>query len=208
MSASVLEVPRGERVAAPARLEACLAELAMLHRRVCPREVLGVRMGLHAGEVLGLDLPRTDKRLFVLVETDGCLADALSVATGCWLGHRTLRLIDHGKTAATFVDTLAGRAVRIWPHPAARRRAVDFVPDAPDRWHAQRDGYRIMPVADLLRVEDVALTIDLSAIRSRNGTRVVCEACEEDVVNEREVVRGGRTLCLACAGDRYYTVTR
>jgi formylmethanofuran dehydrogenase subunit E len=62
-------------------------------------------MGLHAGQLLQLDLPRTDKRLFVLVETDGCLTDGVAVATGCWFGRRTLRLVDQGKVAATFVDT-------------------------------------------------------------------------------------------------------
>src|SRR3712207_7090667 len=46
------------------------------------------------------------------VETDGCFADGVSVATGCWLGRRTLRLVDHGKVAATFMDTLTERAVR------------------------------------------------------------------------------------------------
>ena len=160
-------------------------------------------MGLHAGELLDLDLPRTDKRLFVFVETDGCLADSVSVATGCWLGHRTLRLIDHGKTAATFVDTASGRAIRIWPHPAARRRALDHVPGAPDRWHAQRDGYQVMPVGELLRAEPVTLALDLAAIVSRHGRRVVCASCDEDVINERAVVVDGRPSCRACAGERY-----
>ena len=51
------------------------------------------------------ELPQTDKRLYTFVETDGCFADGVMVATGCSLGHRTLRLIDYGKVAATFVDT-------------------------------------------------------------------------------------------------------
>jgi formylmethanofuran dehydrogenase subunit E len=59
--------------------------------------VLGVRIGLAAGEALDLDLPRADKRLLMLVETDGCFADGVSVATGCWLGRRTLRLVDYGR---------------------------------------------------------------------------------------------------------------
>lgn len=189
---------------APARLRACLAELTALHRHVCPRQVLGVRMGLYAGELLGLDLPRSDKRVLVFVETDGCLADSISVATGCWLGRRTLRLIDQGKTAATFVDTVTGRAIRIRPQPTARRRALDHAPDAPDRWHAQLDGYRIMPIAELLGAEPVTLALDLDAIRSSPGKRAVCAECGEDVMNEREVIRDGTAFCQACAGDRYY----
>lgn len=203
-SREALDTRRSPRPSTPPRLAACLAEAATLHRHLCPRQVLGVRMGLYAGELLGIELPRMDKRLLVFVETDGCLADSVSVATGCWLGHRTLRLIDHGKTAATFVDMVTGRAIRVWPHPAARRRALEHVPDAPDRWHAQRDGYQVMPAGELLRAERVTLALDLAAIVSRNGKRVVCASCDEDVINEREVVVGARPYCRSCAGGRYY----
>ena len=190
--------------AAPA-IERCLSELGALHPRLCPRQVLGTRIGLEAGEALGLDLPRADKRLFTFVETDGCFADSVSVATGCWLGHRTLRLVDHGRTAATFVDTSTGRAVRIWPHPDARLRACDLEPDAPSRWHAQRDAYRIMPSSELLEVRPVTLRVDLDALISRNGRRVVCERCGEDVVNDRQV-SDEPPLCRHCAGDSYYRI--
>lgn len=181
-----------------------LAKLAPLHDHLCPRQVLGVRMGLRAGELLDLELPRSDKRLLVFVETDGCFADSVSVVTGCWLGHRTLRLIDHGKTAATFVDLRAGRAVRVWPHPAARQRAADQQPDARSRWHAQRDAYQTMGVADLLCAQPVGLTLDLQAIVGRPGVRVACAACGEDIVNERERSVRGVPYCRGCTGEHYY----
>jgi len=185
-------------------LTEALAKLVPLHDHLCPRQVLGVRMGLYAGELLGLDLPRSDKRLFVFVETDGCFADSISAATGCWLGHRTLRLIDHGKTAATFVDARAGRAVRVWPHPAARQRAADQQPDARSRWHAQRDAYRTMGVPELLCAQPVGLTLDLDTIVSRPGVRVACAACGEDIVNGRERSVQGVPYCRGCTGERYY----
>lgn len=189
------------------RLAACLDDLTTLHRHICPRQVLGVRMGLYAGELLGVDLPRADKRLLVFVETDGCFADSISVASGCWLGHRTLRLMDHGKTAVTVVDTRGEDAVRVWPHPDARERALAYAPDAPDRWHAMRDGYRIMPVRELLEAARVTLDVDLAALISRNGRRVVCGSCGEDVINERAVIRDSGTLCRDCAGSPYFRIT-
>src|SRR3712207_2562556 len=72
-------------------------------------------MGLYAAELLNLDLPQTEKRLLTFVETDGCFADGVSVVTGCWLGHRTLRLVEYGKGAGTFVDRQRERAIRVWP---------------------------------------------------------------------------------------------
>ena len=130
--------------------DGAVAELSRLHTRLCPRQVLGVRIGRHAGYPLGVGVPRTDKRMIVIVELDGCFADGAFVATGCWFGRRTLRLVDHGRVAATFVDLATRAAVRIWPAARARAAAQHFVPDAPDAWHAQLEAYRTMPAAKLL----------------------------------------------------------
>ncbi len=87
---------------------------------------------------------------------DGCFADAVSVATGCWPGKRTLRLIDHGKVAATFVDIATGRAIRMWPDPNARSLGRGYAPDASSPWHAQLVGYQTLPTAALLCKAPVA----------------------------------------------------
>ncbi|MBI4785628.1 MAG: TraR/DksA C4-type zinc finger protein [Chloroflexi bacterium] len=178
---------------------------AQRHRNhLCPRQVLGVRMGLYAGELLGLDLPQTDKRLYTFVESDGCLTDGVAVATGCWWGSRTMYLMDYGKTAATFVDTLTERAFRIWPAVESRQRAYDYAPEGLDRWHAQLVGYQNMPTAELLQAQTVTLALSLRTLISHHGGRVVCDGCGEDIINEREVRRGGQVLCRACAGNGYY----
>lgn len=195
-------------VISPERLVTYRAQLATMHARFCPRQVLGLRMGLLAGQLFGVELPCTDKHLFVFVETDGCLADAISVSTGCWLGHRTLRLIDHGKTAATFVDSETGRAFRIRPHPASRARAAELAPPTTDRWHAQRDGYLTMPATELLVADRVELNVDPRAIISRPSRRVECVSCGEEIVNEREVVVDGLSRCRACTGEAYFRSVR
>ncbi len=188
-------------------------ELLQLHNHICPRQVLGVRMGELAGDLFGLPLPQTNKRLLVFVETDGCFADGVMVATGCSLGHRTLRLVDQGKVAATFVDTRSTtnpqRAVRIHPHPLARRRALDaYARQHPNgtysRWQAQFDSYQSMPVEELLSVQNVELTVSSAFLISRPGVRAVCSACGEEIINEREVRSDGLVLCRHCAGESYY----
>lgn len=190
---------------ARASLGPIFAHSASLHGHLCPRQVLGVRMGATAAAALGVEVPQADKRLFVFVETDGCFADGVAAATGCWLGRRTLRLIDHGKVAATFVDTADGRAVRCWPHPLARERAARYAPDAETRWRAQLAGYRVMPDGELLCMRAVKLTVPMHEIISRPGLRASCAACGEEIINEREVRVAGRILCRGCAqGDSYY----
>ncbi|MCZ7541531.1 MAG: FmdE family protein [Anaerolineae bacterium] len=184
-------------------LEDLLQASAALHRHLCPRQVLGVRMGLLGGCWLGLTVPRDDKRLLVFVETDGCAADGVAVATGCRVGGRTLRVVDFGKVAATFVDTRTGRAVRIAPSPASRERAWTYAPDARSRWHAQLAGYQRMPDEELLIAQDVVLTASLEKLLSKPGCRVNCQICGEEIINEREVAREGMILCRACAGEGY-----
>jgi formylmethanofuran dehydrogenase subunit E len=191
-----------ERVA----IQAALSRLAGRHQHLCPRQVLGVRGGLHAAAWLGIDVPQTDKRLLALVEMDGCFADGVSAATGCWLGRRTLRLIDHGKTAVTLVDTVTGRAVRVAPRADARARAIEAAPAGVDRWQAQLEGYQNLADASILRAVPVVVSLDLAALISRPGLRVCCELCGEEITNEREVRLGSWTVCRGCAGDQYYRV--
>lgn len=194
-------------------LSELLEQSAALHRHLCPRQVLGVRMGMLAGEVLGLDLPQVDsracapgagKRLLTIVETDGCASDGIAVATNCWVGRRTMRVEDYGKVAATFVDTHTGQAVRIIPRGQARALAREFAPEARNRWEAQRLGYQRMPAEDLFSVQSVCLNTPLEQIVSRAGKRAICDLCGEEIMNEREVVRAGSALCRACAGPAYY----
>ena len=174
------------------------------HNHLCPRQVLGVRIGIYVAELFGFDLPQNDKRLFAFVETDGCLIDGIAVATGCWVGNRTMRVMDYGKSAATFVDTQTERALRVIPHPQSRTRARDYAPVAPDRWHAQLVAYQLMPTEELLLAQEVMLTVSFAAIISQHGHRVVCGRCGEDIINEREAYANCEILCRACTGDAYY----
>lgn len=175
-----------------------------MHRHICPRQVLGARMGLLAGKTLGLELPRLDKRLLVLVETDGCFADGVSVATGCWLGRRTMRLMDYGKVAATFIDTRSSLAVRIAPHQNARANARALFPHL-SKWSAYLEGYKVLPDEELLTVCAVNLNFSLEQLLSQAGARVTCEQCFEEILNQREVSQDGRVLCQSCAGESYWT---
>lgn len=185
-------------------LETLLNTCSILHQHLCPRQVLGVRMGLLGGRLLGIDVPQTDKRLLTLVELDGCGADGIAVATGCRVGRRSLRILDYGKTAATFVDTHTGRAFRVRPNPAARDCAQEYAPEATTRWEGYLLGYQRMPEDELLLAQEVALTWSLEKLLSKHGYRVTCEQCGEEIINEREVVVEGRILCQTCGVASYF----
>ncbi|MBM4423578.1 MAG: formylmethanofuran dehydrogenase [Chloroflexi bacterium] len=186
-------------------LEKFLEASAALHRHLCPRQVLGVRIGMMAEDALGIELPQNDKRVFAVVETDGCASDGIAVATHCWVGRRTMRVEDYGKVAATFVDTRTGLAVRIAPRLDARERASRYAPEAHTHWEAMLIGYQRMPPNELLAARKVVLRAPLDEWISRANLRVCCEQCGEEIMNQREVARNGLALCRSCAGPSYYS---
>lgn len=185
-------------------LKLLLKVSAERHEHLCPRQVLGVRMGMLAGRLLELPLPQSNKRLLTLVETDGCFADGVAVATGCELGHRTLRLVDYGKPAATFIDTTTRQAIRIAIHPDSRTQAVEYADGSLTPWRTYLAAYQVMPDDALFVSRPVSLNFSVAALVSEPRHRVNCAACGEEIINHREVVVNGETLCRACAGHAYY----
>ncbi len=185
-------------------LEYYLKKSAADHDHLCPRQVLGVRIGLAGLEALGFSEPPKKKRLMVICETDGCFVDGITSVTNCTVGHRTLRVEDYGKIAATFIDVQTKQTVRIAPHPQVRERAYAYVPQEKRHYFAQLAGYQIMPVEELLVFEPVTLLTPVDQIIGRLGVRVNCAVCGEEIINQREIIRNGMVLCRACAGESYY----
>ncbi len=188
----------------PVNLQPLLEKSASQHSHLCPRQILGVRMGLLGMKALGFDAPPLNKRLLIILETDGCFADGVTAATGCTVGHRTLRLEDYGKIAATFVDAQTGQALRLAPAPDVRQKAWIYAPDEHRHYFAQLRAYQIMPDDELFTLTPVVLNTPIEAIISRPGVRVKCDLCGEEIINERELCRDGLTLCRACAHGAYY----
>ena len=185
-------------------LHELLKQSSTRHNHLCPRQVLGVRMGLAGMAAIGLPVPMPHKAALVILETDGCFADGVEVASGAVVGHRTLRIVDQGKIAATFANVETGRTVRLAPALDVRSRALKYAPGIKKKYYAQLKGYQLMPDTELFTFQEVKLEPALDAIISRPGLRAKCSACGEEIINERQVCVDGKILCRTCAGDRYY----
>ena len=186
-------------------LDEILERSSSQHSHLCPRQVLGARMALAALELLHIEAPISKQTGLVILETDGCFADGVEVATGCSVGHRTLRVEDYGKVAATLVDTLTGQTIRIAPRGEARSAARQYAPTARNRWEAQLIGYQRMPIDELFSIETVRLTTPIETIVSHAGRKAVCAQCGEEIINGREIVSEGKVWCKACWVGAYYT---
>ena len=181
-----------------------LAEQA--HGHICAGQILGLRMALYGLKLLELDDPTGAhrKRLVTFVEIDRCATDAIPVVTGCRLGKRALKFRDFGKVAATFCDVQAGRAVRLVALENSKQRAHEMFPQIADKNAQQMRAYRELPDTDLFAAQWVRVGLGPEEFPGYKAARVMCAACGEGINFKREVVRGGRVLCKACAGERYY----
>ena len=183
-----------------------LDESSRDHSHLCPRQILGVRMGLCGLDALNLKPNCSNKRLLIIVEMDGCFVDGINAATSCTIGHRTLSVEDYGKAAATFIDTQTNHALRIAPALDIRQRAYTYAPKEMHHYFAQMQSYQVMPDEEMFTLQEVTINVSIVQILSRPGVRVNCAVCGEEIMNEREVRQNGLTLCRACAGNSYYRV--
>ncbi len=202
--------------AAPLDLDALLQDAAVAHGHLCAGQVLGVRMAMHACQLLGVAEPRgrDRKRLVTFVEIDRCATDAIGVVTGCRLGKRALKFVDWGKMAATFVDLqrIVGQdvysGIRIAARESSRDLARSRFPEVLDKNQQQMRAYRDLSDEDLFAVQQVEVTLSPNEFPGYKGGRLACSICGEGINYRREVVREGRVLCQGCAnpGERYYRV--
>jgi len=182
--------------------EQLLAESTKIHGHICAGQVIGVRMSMAALERIGITYPKgaDRKKLYVLVEIDRCATDAIQSVTGCSLGKRSLRWLDFGVMAATFVHLETNRAVRVTAREEARALSESYCPEVVEKYQRQLEAYKIMPLDDLFVFQEVKVPLRDCDMPGRPIRRVQCGKCGDWVQDCRELVRGGTTLCRACAG--------
>jgi len=189
-------------------LDVLLQECERLHGHMCAGQLLGARMALLGCSSLGIDDPRgVDRRkLIVWVEIDRCMTDAISAVTGVRLGKRTLKYVDYGKVAATFLNTETKRAVRIVALERARTLADERYPEMADKRQRQFRAYSEATDEELFETELVSIELrDFDAPGSPRS-RVICAVCGEGVNDGREVVdASGDPLCRGCHAGNYYS---
>jgi formylmethanofuran dehydrogenase subunit E len=192
-------------------LDEYLREAEVAHGHLCAGQVLGVRLAMLGLEKLGIEDPRGKdrKRLVTFVEIDRCATDAIAVVTGCRLGKRALKFRDWGKMAATFVDlgikdVSTGKAIRIAAKESSKALARSMHPEIENKNQQQMLAYREMPEDDLFTKQWVKVKLPAEEFPGYKGERIVCARCGEGINFRREVVRDGRVLCRACAGEKYY----
>ncbi len=188
-----------------------LASSAVAHGHLCPGQVVGVRMAMLGCRLIGLnDLSHQDqnKNLIVYVEMDRCTADAVTHVTGCKLGRRSLKFMDYGIMAATFLNLETGNAFRVISTEEARSLVPFYAPEVTGKSEQQLEAYHRMPDSVLFRVQDVNVEVSEFDQPGPTRSKVSCNRCGQVVRDHREMVVDGLILCQPCAHGAYFKDAR
>ena len=189
-------------------LDTLLKECESLHGHMCAGQLLGARMALLGCREIGIDDPRgaDKKKLIVWVEIDRCMADAISAVTGVRLGKRSLKYVDYGKVAATFLNTELNRAVRIVALESSRKLADEKFSHITDKRQRQFRAYTEASDDELFKTELVSVELSDFDVPGSPRSRVICSTCGEGVNDGREVTAAdGELLCRGCHQGTYYS---
>lgn len=193
-------------------IDELLEQCEQVHGHLCPGQLLGVRMAVLGCGLVGIEEPRgaDRKKLIVWVEIDRCMADAVGAVTGARLGRRTLKFLDYGKVASTFLNVDTGDAVRVVARESSRGLADQRYPQIPNKKDRQMCTYREATDDQLFAVHVVGVSLREMDAPGHPRSRVICVRCGEGVNDGREVsLTGGITLCQPCAfGSDFQTQTR
>jgi len=189
-------------------VDTLLKECERLHGHMCAGQLLGTRMALLGCRLLDIDDPRgaERKKLIVWVEIDRCMTDAISAVTGVRLGKRSLKFVDYGKVAATFLNTETKRAVRIVALESSRALADERYSDIADKRTRQFRAYSEATDDELFKTELVSIELNDFDLPGSPRSRVICGVCEEGINDGREVVdASGDVVCRGCYSGSYYS---
>jgi formylmethanofuran dehydrogenase subunit E len=178
------------------------------HGHLCPGQVVGVRMAMLGCRLIGLDDPsshRQVKKLLVYVEMDRCAADAVALVTGAKLGRRSLKFMDYGIMAATFVNLETRKAYRVLSTEESRDLAFYYAPEVTGKTEQQLEAYRRMPDSVLFRVQEVHVPVHDEDMPGPTRYKATCSRCGQIVRDRREIIRNGETLCKPCAEGAYFS---
>lgn len=180
---------------------------ANAHGHLCPGQVVGVRMAMLGCKLIGLDNPAElpqIKKIIVYVEMDRCATDAISFVTGVRLGRRSLKFVDNGIMAATFVNLETQKAFRIASTEESRSLAAKYAPGISDKREQQLEAYKKMDQDDLFTIQEVFVDVPASDMPGPTRFKAVCAKCNTVVRDKREILKNNKILCKSCAFGAYY----
>jgi len=186
--------------------EELLRICAERHGHLCAGQVIGARMSLLGLDLIGIRDPygKDRKKFLVYVEIDRCATDAIQTVTGASLGKRTMKFLDYGIMAATFLNLETNKAFRILAREEAKERAKFYYPQIESAAQRELLAYQIMPLEELFQIEEVRINLREVDLPGKPREKVICENCGIVVRDGKHLIKDGKILCKICAGFSYF----
>lgn len=197
-----------ERECAP-DLQKCID----FHGHFCPGLAIGYRAVKTALGHLGVERA-ADEELLAIVESDGCGIDAVPVLSGCTIGKGNLIYKDYGKQAYTIICRNKGKGIRVVlkadifaaTPEQEKLSAVYFSDQATEEQKVlfqKIQQERINQIltrseGELFKIETIKPDLPSKAKIFKS---VVCECCQEKVMEPRARLKDGKVVCLGCFED-------
>ena len=174
------------------------------HGHLCLGQVLGVHLAEKGMDVIGTNNP---KNMIVFVENDRCIADAIQILTGTRLGRRSMKLVNYGKMAATFINTDTGDAYRVWVNGKINEMIGKI---STNRLEKERQYERVLQLRseDVVSVQKVRVNIPPEELPGKPKRTVRCIRCGEKVMDSKDLFTENGPVCLACAEGPYYSLIK
>lgn len=185
------------------------------HGHRCPAMPMGIKAGLAAMNVLGVE-HAADKELSVISETGkghaaGCFLDGIMTATGCTYGKSNIEKRYYNKMAFTLIDNKTGRSVRVSLKPDFFEKAInspfvqqrkagvppqDIDPEIANPLIEKVIGLKDEMFLDISEIKTVELKKGKGMFETKR-----CESCGEvTFVNKLRLMPDGKTVCIPCSG--------
>jgi len=199
--------------------KALMDRAAQLRGHMCLGIPLGVKMGLLGLRLLEMEDPAKRDKLVVFVENDKCPADGIQVTTGCSAGSGRLKMLDYGKSAATFVDGRTGRGFRVYTRKDFPRQAFNLgvrdglvkpgdevVPFSKLDREITMNAFMKMSIDELLGYDPVSVRWSKPLLPNRMAPKAYCARCGEEIMDGKGVSHGEQVVCGSCADGGYYSI--
>ena len=187
------------------------------HGHRCPAMPMGLRAGMAAMKVLGVERSK-DKELKVISETGkghaaGCFLDGVMIATGCTYGKSNIEKLYYNKMAFTLIDMRTGRAVRVslkpgffqkaLESPFVQKRKAGVLPQdiEPEITDPQVERILSLPEEEFLDISEIR-TVDIQTTKGIFEAKA-CEKCGElTFVDKLRIGTDGKITCIPCSGNK------
>jgi len=177
------------------------------HGHFCPGLAIGYRAAKAAMEKLQAERAE-DEELIAIVETDACGIDAVQSLLGCTIGKGNLIYKDYGKQVYIIASRKQNKAVRVamkanvFTHQENLRAAV-FSGQASDEQIREFQALQQAISQQLLeKATDSLFKVDLVEMPLPHPAKifksVICDFCNEEVMEPRARLKDGKIACLSC----------